>query len=869
MKYVFSSLVIFFLKVSGACAQRCEYENFGAILIKAIDQQTGLPIRGLNMKLVYGNGNQIEEIGTIDADNPKERMMCIDPYVFWENQGGKIPKQYAFDTRMFRQEFPNAGDHYICVVPIRNGLNAKSLFAYRVGNFYSAFPWTQMAHVDMKNNGYFVELKIKDLDGAKNGGLYAGQQFRIPIAAVADICKNNLHKQKGQFSHVGKLNPIEVVLRANDSNFKAIIHHSSFDKYPIPYYRAMPPSEESTSAFECERIELHDEETGIIQQTLFTFSESKFRTKGEIEYGDFYREGITPVRHFRVPAMERQPIKISENCFLYYRWNDATQLYEEDTLLNNKQETFFNRETRQMFAKDLVEHDTEMVSFHYALNNKKWELVKTDRHPKPKSIKQPTIVPKAVCSIEIPRRDLPVQYFDQGNEKNVVDTFWIVNHGHKKLQLKTTKVTGFYFMVPTEIDAQQRLPIIYQRVFMGTSPFGNNFQEVIGPYEFISDALEISCAGGPPITASINYLMLNHQAKIQNLEGAGKEFTIPTSKDRCKKVITNSAGYLYEYGDYFLPSWSRIGEWIQIDSTEKDQQKVIQYHKLFRLELANADLKECSVTVVNKWSAADYKQEFPGLISISPMISFISVKKDSASAGYQIDFNALKQEDGVTLYLLKPNADFFYQGQIKVPVNMQHQQYKVLFEPAYRIFQERPQSIPNMDWEKYYMNSLRAKYPNLKYDNLGSQETNGASSNAADFMVLDLAACSAKERIKILKTLENDSNIQSVCKLFNPNTYQFCDPNIYIRDKKNQPIDPAIMKRAKEFGFEYTGIKTLTAQQQNTFKYQSKIVDEVFFNAFNQFCSALNLLAIDLNIYTLNMPESESKNPLKENFETK
>lgn len=77
------------------------------------------------------------------------------------------------------------------------------------------------------------------------------------------------------------------------------------------------------------------------------------------------------------------------------------------------------------------------------------------------------------------------------------------------------------------------------------------------------------------------------------------------------------------------------------------------------------------------------------------------------------------------------------------------------------------------------------------------------------------------------------------------------------------------MKRAREFGFEYTGIKTMTAQQQNTFRYQSKIVDEVFFKAFNQFCSALNLLAIDLNIYTSNMPESESKNPLKENIEIK
>ncbi|MFZ4753532.1 MAG: hypothetical protein ACOYLG_09325 [Chitinophagaceae bacterium] len=853
MKYIFCSLVIFFSQISGAYTQQCGFKNHGAILVKVIDEQTGQPIRGLNMQLVYGNGSPIEELGTIDANNPKERALWVEPYVFWENNGGKIPQQKAYDIRVFRQEFPRAGDHYICVVPTLNGLNAKSLFVNQAGNYFFALPWTQMAHVDTKNNGYYVELKIEDTDGANNGGLYAGQQFRIPIAAVTDICKNNLYKPKGLSSDAEKLNPIEVVLRANDTNFKAIIHHSSFDKYPIPYYRAMSLSEEGTSAFECERIELHDEATGSILQTLFTFSESKFRTKGEIEFGDFYRDGFTPVRHFRVPAMDRHSTKRSENCFLYYRWNYSTQLYEEDTLLNNKQETFFNRETRLMLAKDLVEHDTEMVFYQYALNNKEWQLVKTDRHPKPKPIEQPTIVAKANCYIVHPRRDLPVQYFDRGHEKTIVDTLWILNVGNKKAQLKST---SFYFKVPQEIGPQERLPIVYERKFIGANRFGNNYMEVNGSMQFLRDSLEISFVDGPPITASINYLILNHQADIQKLEGAGAAFTIPVSKDRCKKVITNSAGYLYEYGDYFLPSWSRIGQWIQIDSTEKDQQKIVQCHKLFHLQIANADIKECYVTVFNKWSAADYKREFPGLISISPMISSILVKKDSASAMYSIDFNAMKQEDGVTLYLLKPNEDFFYRGQIKYPINMQHQQYKVLFEPVYRIFQERPKSIPNMDWEKNYMNTILEKYPNLKYYNLGRQETKGASANAADFMVLDLAACSAKERSKILKALENDSNIQSVCKLFNPDAYQFCDWNIIIRDKKNQPLDPALIRRARELGFEYTGMQTLNAQQQFTFSYRSKIVDEVFFEAFNQLCSAHNLLPIDLNIYALNVQES-------------
>ena len=859
MKYLFSFLVLFNAIIFDADAQQCGFENQGAILVKVIDEQTGQPIRGLNMQLVYGNGNPIVEIGNIDADDPRDRTNSIEPYVFWENKGGKIPQQKAYDIRMFRQEFPRAGDHYICVVPTLNGLNAKSLFVTQMGNYFFALPWTQMAHVDTKNNGYYVELKIEDTDGAKNGGLYASQQFRIPIAAVTDICKNKLHKPKGLLSDAEKLNPIEVVLRANDTNFNAIIYHSSFDKYPIPYYRAMSLSEEGTSAFECERIELFDEATGSILQTLFTFSGSKFRTKGEIEFGDFYQDGFKPVRHFRVPALEINSNKTFENCFLYYRWNVETQLYEEDTLLNNKQQTNFNRETKQMYAKNQEVRDDTLYDFYYALKKRSWELVKTEQHPIDKPLEVQRITPRANCYFQITRKDLPVQYFDQGHEKTIIDTLWILNVGNKKAQLKSTSL---YFKVPQEISPQERLPVVYERKFIGANRFGNNIMEVHGAMEFISDGLEISYEDGPSIKTSINYLILNHKVYLQKLEGAGTAFTIPISADRCKKVITNSAGYLEEYGDWFLPSETRIGQWTQIDSTGKYNHQTVQYNKLFRLQVANANIDSCRVFVVNKWDAREYRQNFPGQIAVSPMISYISVTKDSASAMYFIDFDALKQEDGVTLYLLKPNEDFFLRGQIKYPINMQHQQYKVLFEPLFRIQQERPQSVPRKDWEKSYMNNLLEKFPNLKYVNHISAETTKAATGNVKFRVLDLSFCTAKESISILKTLENDTNIRSVCKLFNPNSYHFCDQIIFLRDKTRQTPDPEIVKKAKEFGFEYIGVQTNPSEFQFQFSYQSKIVDGAFFEAFNRLCKALSLPLFDLNIYTLMIPESELEQKL-------
>jgi hypothetical protein len=196
-------------------AQQCSYSNLSVILVDVKDATTKQPIHGLHMYLTFENGKAIEEVNTQEADNPKERMPCFDNYLFWENNSKTIPKQCGHLNSLYRQNFPNAGNHYISVVPSYSGLIDMSQFA-KGGCVTQRMPWSMPIAIDELQKAFFINLKIEDRDGKKNGGVYASQQIRIPIAAVLDICKNNLAGSNGNSLHDELLNTIKVELKAKN-----------------------------------------------------------------------------------------------------------------------------------------------------------------------------------------------------------------------------------------------------------------------------------------------------------------------------------------------------------------------------------------------------------------------------------------------------------------------------------------------------------------------------------------------------------------------------------------------------------------------------------------------------------------------------
>ncbi|MBP6623704.1 MAG: hypothetical protein KA198_00950 [Chitinophagaceae bacterium] len=854
-----------------ARAQQCGYQNHSAIIVHAIDASTKQPIRGLNMYLTYENGKVIEEVNEQDAKKSKDILPCYDPYMFWDNTNKHVPEQCGKYKNMYRHLYPNAGDCYICIVPSYSGLIDMSLFA-KNGIVSRSMPWSAPLNTNEAIQSAFIHIKIEDKDGLKNGGLYATQQVRIPIASIIDICKSNLYGSDRKLRNDERLDPISLELEANNSNFKAIIKHDKFNSYLLPHYEVFPIVIKAATSFENEtaeaqislmKIELIDEQTSAVIQTIVNPENSnKTWALGQMEHGNFYNETNIKKLGFRVPARNRETQETPKDCFYYYRFNSFTKQYELDTLLNNKQETRFQKETKRMFASEKIESNNKAIEFNYELKNGAWSLVQSDTFFKANPSEKVTPKKMAKCYIDTPYKIKQVKYFENSNSKFIIDTFWISNYGNEKAALKVMNPTqwGAHFLVPKEILPNQKLPIIYKREFIGDNIQNNNIKEVHGPFEYINEGINIEYADGQSVSTSINYMIVSHQARMKMMPDSSIHFEIKYQHDKSKIVNTFPSGYVKEYGDLYLPDSCKIGEWTIIDSSETYFIRKEQHQKLFRLQVANANIENCKVTLISGWNASDLPASSNDLFTVSKKVKSILVyytnNNEPMQALYIVDFEKLQQEDGVTLYLLKKDEPFFYRRQIKIPLQLNHQQYKAIFNVEYLANEMKLKtSATQVELERSYFYKLQEGFPNLLYYNIDSVDQLEQASYP--YYIVDFTKCTTKETAKLFSILEKDNSIKALSKLQYPNAQTFCDNIVYIVDPNIKVLDSTFLAVAKSLGFSYQNIQAGPSYYQHNFMYKSKIVNEAFYMAFNKLCEANQLGLIYLNSYGHARPDSQ------------
>ncbi len=869
MKSIF--IVLSFCIALLAKAQQCGYQNHSAIIVHVIDASTKQPIRGLNMYLTYENGKVIEEVNEQEAKKPKDGLPCYDPYLFWDNTNKHVPEQCGKYKNMYRQLYPNAGDCYICIVPSYSGLIDMSLFA-KNGIVSRSMPWSAPLNTNEAIKSAFIHLKIEDKDGIKNGGLYATQQIRIPIAGIIDICKSNLYGSDGKLGNDEKLDPINIELEANNSHFKAIIKHDKFNSYLLPHYEVFPIAIKAATSFENEtsepqinlmKIELFDEQTSAVIQTIINPENSnKTWALGQIEYGNFYNEPNIKKLGFRVPARNRETQETPKDCFYYYRFNSVTKQYELDTLLNNKLETRFNKETKQMFASEKKDTKEATIELKFELKNRVWSLVQTDTFFKAKPSEKVTPKKMAMCYIDTPYKIKQVKYFENSNSKFIIDTFWISNYGNEKATLKVMNPTqwGAHFLVPKEILPNQKLPIVYKREFIGANIQGNNIKEVHGPFEYINEGINIEYGDGQSVSTSINYMIVSHQARKKVMPDSSVHLEIKFQQDKSKIVNTFPSGYVKEYGDLYLPDSCKIGEWTIIDSSETYFVRKEQHNKLFKLQIANANIEDCKVTLISGWNASDVPASSNHLFTVSKRVKSILVyyanHNEPMQALYIVDFEKLQQEDGVTLYLLKKDEPFFYRGQIKIPLQLNHQQYKAIFNVEYLTQEMKLKTnATQVDLERSYFNKLQESFPNLLYYNIDTLDQ--LKHRSYPYYVVDFAQCTTKETAKLFSILEKDNSIKALSKLQHPNAQTFCDNIVYIMDTQYNTLDSSFLAIAKSLGFSYQNMQAGPSYYQHNFRYKSNIIHEEFYIAFNKLCEANQLGLIHLNSYGHARPESQ------------
>jgi len=737
---------------------------------------------------------------------------------------------------------------------------AISQLAYNWGIQKEATLNNEIPEFDTNNNNFFIYINIADERKGHKKVRYATQRLRIPVASATDICKSHLDGVDGQLRNGQPLNPIRIVLKANDPAYKATLKHSTFNRYLVPYYvsgtQRSNAMEAKHTMQSLQKIELYDEQSLQLLQTIERPQLKHLSwALGVMEYGNFYHEEEPRHLGFRIPAQLNGQEIFEEQRYLYYKYNETSNLYELDSLLNNKLYTRFDTETRRMFATQFIDEKEAMLSYHYELKDRKWLLLNTEKHEKQKAVNtmahDEVIVEKAKCYVDKSYRNKPVQYFTGEAEKVILDTFWIGNYGTKATKL--TVLQNAHFTIPQEILPNQKLPVVYNRRFVSDDNTGSNLYQVPQLFNSVNDYFSIRTNEDEILSGSVNYMIVDNRATVSKLPDSGLNIQLENGPLKKKIIHTFPSGYLKEYGEYYIPDSCRIGLWTVIDSSQPYPITQVQTNKLFTLQLANADLSKCVVSKIESLKKISFEKPGRVTFAVSSYIDSFKVSDGLASARYSIKFDELKQEDGVTLYLLKPAENFVYNGQIKLPADFSHQQYKIQFTAAYL------SGLPLRDQantEQHYFDELRYQYPSLMYYNIDTA-TDKFSERSPDnlFMILDMSKCGPGEKNSIYKRLEQDPNIRSVNLLMQRGAQFFNDNTIQIPDFSYKTLDTAVAEKAKKFGFTFTHLHTSMSHVEFNFCYKSKIVNEAFYQHYNQLCESLGLKTIWLNRYANNKPE--------------
>jgi hypothetical protein len=207
--------------------------------------------------------------------------------------------------------------------------------------------------------------------------------------------------------------------------------------------------------------------------------------------------------------------------------------------------------------------------------------------------------------------------------------------------------------------------------------------------------------------------------------------------------------------------------------------------------------------------------------------------------------------------LLAYNEPFYYHGQIKIPLGLNHQQYQPIFDLQFAAnkMKQITNTLITIDWQSVYFSGLQKEFPNLLYYNTDAADA--LKHRSYPNYVLDFSKCTAKETAKIFSVIEKDSNIKTLTQLQQPNAQSYCDNRVYIIDTQKMVLDSAFLITAKALGFTYQNMQTGMNYYQHYFIYQSKIVNADFYKAFNQLCQANHLGQINLNVYGYARPEDK------------
>ncbi|MBL7773677.1 MAG: hypothetical protein JNM95_12510 [Chitinophagaceae bacterium] len=854
-----SCILFCLLNISGI-AQQCGYQNYGILIVKVIDQESGLFVHDLKLSLVFGDDQDVEARTTTLDDN----SYCSEPYLFWENKSNSIPNQRCKYTKLFRQSWPTLGNSYLCVVPLESvNYNIASLLGFNK-NFYFSRRAALSNKMNALNDSLFWHIRIEGKRKVETSTI------RIPLHAAIDLCGERVNSTNAA-NNLNIARKTITLIRTKNKQIKLANSLTTCDYFILPLHSPVhdeiSDSPLNTSKGISKILVVHDSDL-TITQTIEPSSEYPFFT--DFEFLAWQNERIKKERVFRIleTGTFKEPSPTSR--WRYFHFNKLKRMYEPFTVWNNMDSVRHIDETSIVVGFKSVDSITTV----YHWNDTGWvskQLQNNTARNREKRIESEAMEPKQeLLRCESAKRNKPLQYFEQ-QTKLVTDTFWIINYGNteSRIELYPSKFYSFLNskndIRKKDIQPNEKVGIRYQRQFEQETRPTPSANYVKQPLEFIDDFCMISYAN-KSITLSMSYPIVKEGTAIELLNSKElhckyvylySPFPLPNNTSLEYHVTTDSNGFIKSYGKK-LSNGTKIGTWVTTQynhSGEFLSNSSEQASKILTLHLQNERITTCTTQVVNLWSSyslppdTNWSKNANSLtITVLPTISYILISNENGQVQQKIRFNQLEEYSQLSLHLLKPNEAYYSSFGIKIPIKNTEEIYRLNWNAEHIKSLENELSKVHFNYQtdliqslNQHLAKLKKRFPKLSFGcDIQTLTATKFNKNVNYLQVgnweLNLSECDEKDRIKIKQLLESDTTIASVCYLLDRENHLYSDGQISI---KRSSLNPVLSKGFKDtmslFGFSnYQLNQAFDFGETYRFNYQSKIIDRHFFDQYNQ-----------------------------------
>ncbi|MBK6828911.1 MAG: hypothetical protein IPG86_19570 [Chitinophagaceae bacterium] len=816
-------IIAFFFFHFQSFAQQCGYDHYYLFAVNVHGPLSETKIPNLKMYLTDEKGTACRaEVIFMEDRQWKHRM---DTLFFWDNYS--IRKNDG-SRPLIRRKFYNLGDYYLVAFRLETN-DLKDPLKYPV-----------------------YQLKIEADINKLTGQSYPEQFFHLPLAKSIRICNNGILDDFRLVTPVQTLDkkdfkPIDIILGSHESTVLAEDPMSQYPQFVVrfEYAKSINAVAYNREEFKVKAASIYDTRDGKVCQQInipsSVISES-ITSNRLVQSGDFYQREIKEALDFSVIMEEwRDTIfNAHRKKTNFYLFNPKTKQYALDSFLSRETDLTYYPPLKKFRRLEYLLTEKSKIINEYELVKKQWKLIDRREEFFP-AFKPKVKYPPGACLIFAEKyHRLPVKVVNGINATVAVrDSFRIYNNCDDTIQILSVKSPNRdFFQISQTLLPHQYTTLVFEGVVRNSS------------FDFITNSFYcyLGLADNTTLGFSIDIPTVSNNSKLAYRADSTLIYSIaqrPHSRFS-KATFTypdgniRAIGYLQD-GDTAL----KVGKWQYYQNGEWKLTEIV-YSKELTLSVLNEAYSYGKRPVYFKvlengvWKQPVLQNDNGAqTFYITAATDSILAYADSLSYSFRLPYQGLPDNIQKQFYLLKPGERTLKIGYYLMPFSTISHHYAII--PDNLISRNPRQTTYQMT--DSIIRHLQKQYPKLAHVYI-SRNGRGIS----------MESLSADMRQKLLAQLKADKGIAFVSQLFSiavKGTMTYCDNRVYVELKGNQP--DSLKNAALALGF--SNMQADMGYNRYWLTYESKIIDEGFFEAFKKLTELPWVMSAHFNHYLEQEPD--------------